>query len=345
MPHPYQSMPPRAFWRSGTRPDDSGLLTGLYQPRFTITPETAIATAGSCFAQHIGRALRAADCNLLDIEPPIRRMPAEIARQFGYEMFSARYGNIYTPRQLRELLQDVQNGAVDPGLVWQKDGRFFDALRPGVEPIGLETADDVLVHRHYHLERVGQMLRQADLFIFTLGLAEAWVDQATGRTLPVCPGVIAGTFDDTQHRLHCFKHAEVLADLTAIRDLLHHFQPTMKILLTLSPVPLTATARAAHVLTATSAAKSTLRAAVDENVQEHADADYFPAYEIVTSSSCGGPWFGATGRHVRPEGVEHVMRYFFTAHGLPNLSAPQTDADTDEDDLACEDILLQAFAP
>jgi len=54
-------------------------------------------------------------------------------------------------------------------------------------------------------------------------------------------------------------------------------------LLTLSPVPLTATARPHHVLTASMAAKATLRAAIDAFVLTHEDADYFPSYEIVTS--------------------------------------------------------------
>ena len=342
MTHPYKSMPPRAFWRSATAPNEAGLIPGLYAPRLTITKHTAVATAGSCFAQHIARALRNADCNLLDTEPPLRRMPPDLAARFGYGLFSARYGNIYTPRQLLELLHDAQAGVVDPALVWERDGRFYDALRPAVEPQGLETAEDVLTHRHFHLDRVMQMITQADLFVFTLGLTEAWVDLTTGRTLPVCPGVIAGEFDPARYQLKCFTYDEVLDDLIQIRKILREVRPEIRMLLTLSPVPLTATARPDHVLTASMAAKATLRAAIDAFVLTHEDADYFPSYEIVTSPVCGGPWFEPNGRDIRPDGVDRVMQYFFDAHDIDRQVSAAKDHD---DDPVCEDILLQAFAP
>ncbi len=345
MSHPYQTLPSRAFWRSGTTPDDDGLIPDLYIPKFHIDAATRIATAGSCFAQHIGRALRGADCAFQDVEPPLRRMPADIAHRFGYGIYSARYGNIYTTRQLREFLQEVENGTPDPRLVWQRDDRFFDALRPGVEPEGLASASDVMDHRSFHLNRVARLLGHTDVFIFTLGLTEAWIDGPTGRTLPVCPGVIAGRFDPDQHRLHSFTYAEIIDDLTHISAILRQFQPDMRLILTVSPVPLTATAQDLHVLTATTGAKATLRAAAGQFVQGNPMADYFPAYEIVTSPVAGGPWFEPDQRSVSSAGVDRVMRSFLRAHGLSTAPAEGPDADIPEAEDHCEDILLQAFAP
>ena len=90
------------------------------------------------------------------------------------------------------------------------------------------------------------------------------------------------------------------------------------------------------------AAKATLRAAIDAFILTHEDADYFPSYEIVTSPVCGGPWFEANGRDIRPDGVDRVMQYFFGAHGIDRQVSAAEDHD---DDPVCEDILLQAFAP
>jgi hypothetical protein len=343
MSHPYRKMPAKAFWRNGTLPDTDGLIADLYAPKFIIDATTRIATAGSCFAQHIGKALRRADCVVVDTEPPLRRMPAPVAQRFGYGVYSARYGNIYTPRQLVELLQEVQAPTPDPQLVWERDGRYFDALRPGVEPDGLVSVQEVLDHRRFHLMRVAQLLEQTGIFIFTLGLTEAWIDLPTGRTLPVCPGVIAGEFDPAQHQFHQFSFAEITEDLALISDLLRQFQPDIKLLLTVSPVPLTATATHDHVLTATTHAKATLRAAVGGFVQGNPHADYFPAYEIVTSAVAGGPWFAENGRDVAPAGVDLVMRYFLTAHNLSVTDLAEDDAPVE--DPHCEDVLLQAFAP
>jgi hypothetical protein len=79
-------------------------MEGLYKKKFDIARTDWIATAGSCFAQHIARHLRSAEFSVLDVEPPPPGMTEETARAFGYNLFSARYGNICTTRQLRQLL-------------------------------------------------------------------------------------------------------------------------------------------------------------------------------------------------------------------------------------------------
>jgi len=107
MSHPYSDMPPRAFWRSAIAEADRDVLPDLYHPRIAIDQDTRVVTAGSCFAQHIGNYLTLAGCNVLDAEPAPRDMSDDIARHFGYGIYSARYGNVYTARQLRQLLEDV----------------------------------------------------------------------------------------------------------------------------------------------------------------------------------------------------------------------------------------------
>ena len=333
---------------------DRAAFPDLYQPTFSIRPDTRVATAGSCFAQHIGRYLRDAGCTVLDAEPPPRSMTEAVAKRYGYGLFSGRYGNVYTARQMRQLLEEVAEGQADARLVWDREGRFVDALRPQVEPEGLASVEEVLLHCDYHLERTSRMLRQADVFVFTLGLTEAWEDRATGRVLPLCPGVAGGTFDPEAYVFRNFRHSEILADLHAIKALLRRFNPAMSLILTVSPVPLTATATGRHVLDATSWSKATLRGAVGEFVEETDDVDYFPSFEIVTHPASGGPWFEQNLRSVSPAGVDKVMSIFLGAHGigivrdtapaLPHLVDEKEDDSDSETDLVCEDLLLQAFA-
>ena len=333
---------------------DRAAFPDLYQPTVSIRPDTRVATAGSCFAQHIGRYLRDAGCTVLDAEPPPRSMTDAVAKRYGYGLFSGRHGNVYTARQMRQLLEEVADGQADPRLVWDREGRFVDALRPQVEPEGLASVEEVLLHRDYHLERTSRMLRQADVFVFTLGLTEAWEDRATGRVLPLCPGVVGGTFDPEAYVFRNFRHSEILADLYVIKALLRRFNPAMSLILTVSPVPLTATATGRHILEATSWSKATLRGAVGEFVEETDVVDYFPSFEIVTHPASGGPWFEENLRSVSPAGVDKVMSIFLRGHGLgidrdtalalpPSVDGNEDDSDS-ETDLVCEDLLLQAFA-
>jgi hypothetical protein len=352
MSNPYADLPPRAFWRSGVAMADRSRFPGLYEPRLTLTPATAVATAGSCFAQHISRHLRRAGCVVLDAEPAPAVMPEPVAQAFGYGVFSGRYGNIYTPRQMRQLLEDVLRRRTDPRFVWARDGAYVDAFRPTVEPEGHSSPDEVLVHRTWHLHRVLQMLRRTDLFVFTLGLTECWEDRETGRVFPVCPGIAGGTFNPDEHVFRNFRTTEIIRDLTTIHTHLHRFNPNMQMLLTVSPVPLTATNSGDHVLTASAASKAILRAAADEFVKTTPGTDYFPAFEIVTHPASGGPWFEPNMRSVSAAGVEKVMDIFLSAHGLvaePAITPPAGPAlasasDEDEENVSCDEVLLDAFA-
>ena len=353
MSHPYATLPPRAFWRSAVAEADRTRFPGLYVPRVAIGPDSRIATAGSCFAQHIARYLRGAGVTVLDAEPAPAIMPDALAQAHGYRLFSGRYGNVYTARQLRELLTDAMDGAVDPDLVWTTDeGRFLDALRPTVDPEGLDSAEEVRLMRAYHLERTARMLTEADVFIFTLGLTEAWEDTVAGRVLPVCPGVAGGRFDPARHVFRNFRVAEILDDLRAIHALLQRFRPGMALVLTVSPVPLTATASGEHVLTATSRSKAALRAAAAEFCDDTPGTDYVPSYEIVTHPASGGPWFAPNLRSVTEAGVEKVMGIFLAAHGLAELVAEapsplpedEDEAEGEDDALICDELLLDAFA-
>lgn len=352
MSHPYQSLPGHAYWKTGVMETDRDRWQGLYDPTVSISPKTLVSTAGSCFAQHIGTWLRRAELNILDAEPVPRRMSPAVGRRFGYGLFSGRYGNIYTPRQMLQLLEDVATGDVDDRFVWKKGDAFFDAFRPGVEPRGLRSLEEVLLHRAYHLERTAQLFRNTDVFIFTLGLTEAWADRKTGRVFPTCPGVLAGTFDEAEHVFVNQRYGEIVEDLTAIRTLLHAFNPNMELLLTVSPVPLTATASGQHVMVATQQSKATLRAAAGDFAADTLGVDYFPSFDMVMSHQNGAEAFQANGRDVSPDMVERVMRLFFAAHnlplpgedGTPLVLTHRADPMDATDDVVCEDLLLQAFA-
>jgi hypothetical protein len=307
-----------------------------------------IATAGSCFAQHIGRTLRENDSKVIDLEPFVPGFSDTLAQRFGHRLYSARYGNIYTIRQFWQLLREAFGHISPAHPVWEKDGRFFDAFRPSVEPDGLPTARDVVRHRENHLKAVRTMIARADLMVFTFGLTEAWACRADGTVYPTAPGTLAGSFDAQTYHFMNFGHAEVMQDFKQVRQFLKEHNPEMKFLVTVSPVPLTATASGQHVEVATSYSKSTLRSVCGELSQKYADVDYFPSYEIITSQKARAAYFAPNLRTVNELGVATAMQSFLQAHGIatphPPASASAGDSQPTVEDLVCEDALLDAFA-
>ncbi|MFC7702800.1 GSCFA domain-containing protein [Plastorhodobacter daqingensis] len=336
---PYSNLPASSYWKRCLRSDDFR-LNDLYQPRFQIGAQDAIATAGSCFAQRIGQELRHATVDFLDLEPPPPGMSHATAQSFGFGIYSARYGNIYTPRQLLQLVEDVLATRIRPEAVWESRGAWFDGLRPQIEPGGFASADELVGIRVSHLDRVRQMIEKATVFFFTLGLTECWAHAETGTVFPVCPSVVPGVFDPELHRFRNLRTAEVIADLEAFMAAARQINPGLRFLFTVSPVPLVATATGGHVLAATTRSKSVLRAAVAEVVDSDSGCDYFPSYELATTHPILRDTFCDDRRSVRPEIVRMIMDMFFAAH--PGCARIDIPAGEDEMDAFCDELLLDA---
>lgn len=343
---PYSGLPQRAFWRGGVAGLGALDLPDLYHPRFPITHETRVFTAGSCFAQYVGAAMKRAGLSVIDAEPALRGMPPETAKRFGYGIYAARFGNIYTVRQFRQLIEEMLGLFTPAHAIWEKDDRYWDALRPGVEPLGLASPDHVVEMRAQHMGALALALSQADVIVFTLGLTEAWEDRDSGTVYPTAPGTIAGDYDPDRSVFRSYSVAEIVEDFTALEAMLADINPELRWLLTVSPVPLAATGTGTHVLTANTRSKAALRVACDILCDGSERIDYFPSYELVMSPAHQGGAFAPDLRSVRPEVVAGIMGLFLATHGLAPLpSANQADDLDTQDDAVCEDILLDAFRP
>lgn len=315
LPSPYIGLPASAFWRTGVA-EVAYPPPGLYAPRFRLAKTDRIVTAGSCFAQHVGRTLRQNGYNVVDKEPVADdpRMIEDQAETYGYGLYSARYGNIYSARQMKQILLEALGQFVPTDLVWERNGRFFDSMRPNIEPDGFATEAALRVARDRHLQRVREAFTEADVFVFTLGLTEAWTHRATGQVYATAPGTIAGSYDPQVHEFKNFRHSDIMADLRDTLQLLKEINPSLRMLMTVSPVPLTATATGDHVLAATTYSKSVLRACAGEIRDDYPEIDYFPSYEIITSVRAGSSFFASNLRSVTADGVAFAMKCFVDAH-------------------------------
>ncbi len=309
--NPYKSMPSRQYWsRSVSRDYDPASVGTFATP--LITRDDRVITAGSCFAANLVPYLEDHGLTYLRTEPrhPVfAQLPAD---NFSYDKFSAAFGNVYTVRQLLQLIERC-TGVFSPlEDRWHIEGQVIDPYRPGLRyPARSDREFDLLTARH--LQATREAFERCTVFIFTLGLTEAWVSRADGAVFPACPGTIAGQFDSDRHAFKNFNVAEVLADMEAALLAFRGLNPTARVILTVSPVPLVATATAQHVLAATVYSKSVLRVAAEHGAAWMPNVSYFPSFEIVTSPAAPERFFEGDRRSVAKEAIDTVMSAFLSA--------------------------------
>ena len=349
---PYAALAPERFWRRAIERVPAADVDPVGTAPFTLDRRTRIATAGSCFAQSMSHSLTRFGYNYFVTERAPDGMPEAEARPAGYGVFSTRCGNIYTARQLLQLFDRAYGTLTPDEVAWVRpDGRHADPFRPQIEPDGFTTVDELIASRSRHLEAVRTMFEQLDVFIFTLGLTEAWRSKVDGAVFPLAPGVVAGRVDASRHEFVNFTAANVRDDLDAFVQRLNGVNPRARIVLTVSPQPPIATYEPRHVLVSATYTKAALRVAADEVERAHAAVWYFPGYEIIAGAYNRGAYYEPDLRTVTAEGVGHVMRLFL-AHcaapdeGLaPAPNAAMLDEHRKNVDVLCDEEAIDAARP
>lgn len=325
-PHPYQDLPDHRHWAravAGPAAVHPSRVDPVVHPAFRIERSARIATAGSCFAQHVARHLRQHGVAPFVTELAHPLVPPELAAAWGYGDFGARYGNVYTARQLLQLMLRAFGEMHPAEEAWPTaDGRWADPFRPRAHGGGTVTLQELRADREQHHACVRRLFAELDVFVFTLGLTETWASAEDGSVYPVCPGVVAGRFDPSRHVLQEHGVADVVADLDLFLRLLRGINPGARLVLTVSPVPLVATAVDRHVVVSTTHAKSVLRVAAEDIARAHAGVAYFPSLEIITAPFSRGAYFAEDLRSVTEAGVSHVMRLFLQHYLGIDVAAP-----------------------
>lgn len=306
--NPYREKPATSFWRKSVAGLSVSELDPLISVPFKIGRSDKIATAGSCFAQHIARTLQASGYDYLITE---QKPESAGAIDQNYGTFSARFGNVYTIRQMLQLIQRAYGVYRPKAPIWyNKEGRLIDPFRPAIQDGGFETIEALEDDRRCHLAAVRRMFEDCSVFIFTLGLTEGWISSVDGTVFPLAPGSVASIADSDNYNFHNFNVAEMASDLNRFIDLLRSVNSTVKIILTVSPVPLVATFEDQHVLVSNTYSKAALRVVADDISKSNNAVAYFPSFEIIMSPNAKFEFFADDLREVIPEGVDNVMRIF-----------------------------------
>jgi hypothetical protein len=302
--HPYKFMDSKAFWKravaSGFENND------LIHNAPYLKKGDKFGSAGSCFAGNIIPYLEAAGFEYVRHNNSLNHNAVSYEENFNYHLFSAGYGNLYTAQHLLQIIEEAM-GIKKPTIDrWYTPEGIVDPYRPGLKYLPSCDVEFELLKKDY-LQSILRAFTEMDVFVFTLGLTEAWVCDIDNTVFPACPGTISGKYDPGIHKFKNYTLAEITSSMSAAFSLLREINPELKIIVTVSPVPLVATATNNHVVTATTYSKSVLRVAAEEICQMLPFVKYFPSYEIVTGPQAPFSYFEENRRDVSREAIDAVM--------------------------------------
>jgi hypothetical protein len=306
-----RSNPNAVFWpdpsQSGNR---RSLFTELPLAKRTplIDKTTKIVSAGSCFATEIAHYLINHGFNYLVTEGSGGAGDCyEVLDMHGKPNASAAWGIIFNTPSFRQLVEKAFDQRALPRILWSQlhkgENLYFDPFRENVAFRSIEAYE-----RNYsmHTAAARKAFEEMDVFIITLGLNEVWSFSADGSVFSRSPWRAAPSL--IQRTVLTVE--ENVSDLLKMSEILRRFNPKVKIICTVSPVPLHATFRADdhHVVVANAHSKAVLRVAAEEFVNRCPDSYYFPSYEIVMFCT-ENPWMDDQ-RHVSRQAVSRVMAAF-----------------------------------
>lgn len=335
--NPYTNLPSKNFWKPSIGDLNQFDITDIWKSKFKLTKKTKFTTYGSCFAQNFSNALKSNDLNWVESEvPPTSKISKSLLKKYNYSIYSSRTQNIYTPSMLNQLLILATTKKIF-NEYWKTKNRFYDPLRPTVEPNGFNSKSEMLCSRNIMLKSLIKSIEDCDVFVFTLGLTERWVNKKNGYEYAVCPGTVGGEFNEKLHAFSNLNNSDLYKELKSAIEIIRSINPHVKILLTVSPVPLVATYENKHVLVSTISSKCSLRSTVDRFITR-SYVDYFPSFELISSFPFRGMFYEKNMRNINHQGVNFVMNHFFNGADIktnkPKMSIP---------DIKCEEELLEAF--
>lgn len=266
-----------------------------------LNKDTAIGSAGSCFAMEIAHWLQENGFNYLVTEPP--------APHDGHAraISNARWGIIFNTPSLRQLVERAFGIIETPRLLWSDDRhgdeRYYDPFREDVVFLSREEYEATY---DSHVAAVRRALSEVKVFTMTLGMNEVWFLKNGGFALSRAPWRVASSCVEPR----VLSVEENLRHLNSMWSTWKKFNTDVQLILTVSPVPLHATFRGdtRHVVVANAHSKAVLRVVAEEFAAAHEDVHYFPAYETVMH--CSPDAWEADQRHVRRAAVDRVMRTF-----------------------------------
>jgi GSCFA family len=304
---------PNARWERSIERFARDPLEIEHVPKFRLDSANRFFCIGSCFARNIEEALIYRGVDVIS-----KRLVCPT------EEYAGRHTGIInkftTASIVNELDWALTRRGTGAAFIFDNEQGSFDLqLAPHAPPVTRERA---IERRQYIETDYFVRINDADVLVITLGLIETWRDEKTGIWQNSPPSYYMVRREPDRFSLSSTSVAENIAALEKLRVIVSEARPGIKIIVTVSPVPMDTTFTGVDVFTANLRSKSVLTAAAAEFASAHDDVDYFPSYEIVTGSSRRAA-YGEDCRHVRDSVVRQIIGKFI---GLYLCDAPDAPA-------------------
>ena len=307
---------PPIWYKDGADPDET---TGRYAfqrlrqpffiphvaPKFKLRRDDKFYAIGSCFARGLENVLAAQKVVVESAAPEFAQL-----RPANKETSGLGFTNKYNTYSILNELR----WALDPNAEFPRDSivqltrtTWYDPhTNPTLEFVGFEET----LERRSLIQAVTKRIRNCRAVIVTLGLAEVWRDVKADVFVNRTPIPSLFKTDPDRYKFYLTSFAQNLANLEMIHTLLSRYgHSDVRVIVTVSPVPLMNTFSTMDIVVANTWAKSLLRAVAQEWAAAHSNVDYFPSYEIMQNSDRLAVWEHDL-RHVKGVGVQHIMELF-----------------------------------
>lgn len=274
-----------------------------FNPKFKIDfKNSSVFTIGSCFARNIEEELQRKGCTLpvLDFEAPLSEWPGRpngLLNEFNPGSISDR---------IIDAFNDVRHDNTE--LLYENHKGWFDfKLRP-TPPVSFERA----IQRRKEIDNIYSSIKNVECIIITLGYIEAWRHISTGKYLNSIDPKVSITDNSFEKQVLNFEEA-----YANLKRALQQIPSSIKVILTVSPVPLQATFTKQDCIIANEHSKSTLRVVSQMLYDEFDNVDYFPSYEIVRSNGLAS--YESDNIHVKKEVVGKVVQYMVSKYDSSSI--------------------------
>lgn len=246
-----------------------------------IDYNSKIVTLGSCFAENITKRLAAAKFCVKHSPVGILFNPASIAST---------------------LTAFAERSAVDCGRIVRRSEGWVSLdchseLTMPTEEEAIKTLQNAIDEGH-------KLLRSATCVIITFGTAWVYEHIATGRVVANC--------HKQPSREFCRRRMSVEEIVALFKPLMEGVLKDKHVIFTVSPIRHTADG-----LTENCVSKAILRLAADTLSSTYNNADYFPAYEIVTDDLRDYRFYADDLVHPSAQAVEYIWEHFVTSALTP----------------------------
>jgi len=302
---------------AGSRLRTQGFALISHSPKFKIVSTSKFFTLGSCFAREIEESLIARGISVLGSEFSLPKK-YRIGGRWGREEYFSTRGftlenqrsclnkySVHSMAQCLELATNFDDDKLESLLIATPSGYVNPHQHLSVA-LPLEESIDLF----RDMMSVYKLVTEAEVIVLTLGQTELWYDNETRTILNGTPPMEALKLFPQRFVFCMPDFFEIYAELARISGLIEsHCRNSPKVILTVSPVPFSRTFSGEDAIVANAMSKASLLVAARTMCIDKQNWDYFPSYEMVTSS-CREWAIEPDGVHVMPRCVERVVEEF-----------------------------------